>query len=128
MPQYLRPEARTVEWRWLDAAQRELFRQVVKMITEAIDTLPDLSQRRDPRRDVTGWLSRDRASRMVFLSGGRGMGKTTVLLSLIKASTEDTTSTVRETFPEDVHYGINLMRERVIWLEPIDMEPMPQSV
>ena len=41
MPQYLRPEARPVDWLALDSAQREVFRQVVQMIAEAIEALPE---------------------------------------------------------------------------------------
>jgi 1,4-alpha-glucan branching enzyme len=121
MPKYLRPEARPADWRSLDEAQQKAFRQVVERATEAIETIPDPKLRREARPESTHWLSEDRTSRTVFLSGARGTGKTTVMMSLIKASTEESGEAVRKSFPEDLHYGLNLMRQRALWLEPVDM-------
>jgi hypothetical protein len=122
MPKYLRPEARPADWRSLDEAQQKAFRQVVEMVTEAIQMLPDSKPRRDVRHESTHWLSEDRTSRIAFLDGKRGTGKTTVMASLIAASMEESKEAVCKSFPpKDLHYGINLMRERAIWLEPVDM-------
>jgi predicted ATPase len=128
MPKYLRPEARPADWRSLDEAQQKAFRQVVERATEAIETIPDPKLRREARLESTHWLSEDRTSRTVFLSGARGTGKTTVMMSLIKASTEESGEAVRKSFPEDLHYGLNLMRQRALWLEPVDMaSPSPSA-
>jgi 1,4-alpha-glucan branching enzyme len=128
MPKYLRPEARPADWRSLDEAQQKAFRQVVERATEAIETIPDPKLRREARPESTHWLSEDRTSRTVFLSGARGTGKTTVMMSLIKASTEESGEAVRKSFPEDLHYGLNLMRQRALWLEPVDMaSPAPSA-
>jgi hypothetical protein len=98
------------------------------MVTEAIQMLPDSKPRRETRHESTHWLSEDRTSRIVFLDGKRGTGKTTVMVSLKKASTELSAEAVCEDFPKDLHYGINLIRERAIWLEPVDMaSPSPSA-
>ena len=122
MPKYLRPEARPADWYSLDDAQQNAFRRVVEMVTEAIQMLPDSNPRRDVRHEYTHWLSADRMSRIVFLDGKRGTGKSTVMVSLIAVSEEESDEAVRKSFPPtDLHYGINRMRARAIWLEPVDM-------
>ncbi len=122
MPNYLRPEARPADWRSLNDAQQKAFRQVLDMVTEAIQMLPDSKPRRDVRYESTHWLSADRMSRIVFLDGKRGTGKTTVMASLIAVSEAESDEAVRKSFPPtDLHYGINQMRTRAIWLEPVDM-------
>ena len=113
MPNYLRPEARPADWRSLNDAQQKAFRQVLEMVTEAIQMLPDSKPRRDVRHESTHWLSEDRTSRIVFLDGKRGTGKTTVMASLIAVSEEESEEAVRKSFPPtDLHYGINRMRAR----------------
>ncbi|MFP5289116.1 MAG: hypothetical protein ACLGI9_25495, partial [Thermoanaerobaculia bacterium] len=132
----LRPEARPLEWKSLDPEQKNAFREMVDWLHTAVRDL----QRRNTREglDRESWLDTDRASRILMLSGERGSGKTTALLSLIQAcllfrrqggvppgrdggpSTADYPSELREVLPE--------LSTQLVWLEPIDMEPLPKSV
>ncbi len=81
---YLRPEACPAGWGRLDRTQREAFVRTLVMIHDAVSELA--TRGRSAGRSEPGtWLSKDRASRSAFISGGRGSGKTTVLASLIEA-------------------------------------------
>ena len=118
MVTYLRPEARPASWKDLDQTQQDGFVKIVKMLGEAIGEL-DTGHRAN---QAVAWLSSNRKSRSVFLSGGRGTGKTTLLTSL-------TTLTPREAEPiarddKDFQDALRTVRHRVLWLEPIDMESM----
>ena len=70
------------------------------------------------------WLIGDRTTRLAFVSGGRGTGKTTALLSLAKATVE------AEPQSHDGVIGQKLspVRDRLVWLEPLDLEACPESV
>jgi hypothetical protein len=87
-PKYLRPEARPSRPDLLDAAQQGAFYRIVDTLLEASDRLRphQPASRYEARPDTASWLNRDRSSQILFLSGGRGTGKTTVLTSLIAAT------------------------------------------
>jgi predicted AAA+ superfamily ATPase len=84
---YIRPEARPVKWEKLNEAQQEAFEHMVNLIAEDIERLPGYSSQEPDTQDPFGWLDKDRANRLVFLHGKRGTGKTTILVSLVKATT-----------------------------------------
>src|SRR5262245_6091115 len=86
MLKQLRPEARPAEWGKLDAGQKKAFQRLVELIAEAIGDLPEKQSRVVPPGDPYTRLSQSKSSRTAFLSGGRGTGKTTVLLSLRRAT------------------------------------------
>ncbi len=128
---HLRHEARSVTWSQLDHAQRSALQRMIALLKEAVDSLPPSTGRDEPVQSPL--LDSQRASRIVFLSGERGTGKTTVLLSLIgacvlaKVSTEAPQGFLRD--PEDRPLWEDLCRmcKRLVWLEAIDMEPLPAS-
>jgi hypothetical protein len=84
----LRPEARVAHYSELDKQQQQAFKKIIHLIAEAIGDLPTHDRAMDGNRQagLPPWLERQRTSRTVFLHGERGMGKTTVSLSIIKAS------------------------------------------
>src|SRR5438270_690802 len=82
MPEYLRPEAMPLPTANLDAAQQAALEKMLGMLHTAIARAVS-----HPPNEPVGPIfkvSLDRASRVVMLSGERGTGKTTVLLSLIE--------------------------------------------
>src|SRR6266542_3016278 len=125
-PKYLRPEARPSHPDRLDAEQRQAFDQVVKHLLEAADRLQlrEPASRYEARAEPANWLSRDRSSQLLFLSGGRGTGKTTVLMSLLDAtrprtepawsgSAAGTRAPAAEQSSGDAR--LNLLRQRLVW-------------
>ena len=125
----IRPEARPIGWSTMDLQQQHVFRRVVEMISEAIRSLPKSDRRSGASpslNDPADWISRDRSTKTVFLSGGRGSGKSSVLLSLIEATLLES----QVSFPDSeqsLANAVGQLRKQVVWLEPIDMEPIPQN-
>lgn len=133
----LRPEARSVPWSQLDVAQRGALERMVALLDAALNDLSAQKGRREPELGLV--LDSDRASRNVFLSGERGTGKTTVLLSLreacywaridraapagyLKADDTEVEKTLGDLWTKTLGFA-----DRLVWLEPIDMEPLPSS-
>lgn len=131
--QYLRPEARPTGWERLDGAQQRAFRRSLQMIADAVDELNPPSRADPDRADVGAWLNKDRTTRSAFISGGRGTGKTTVLASLIEEYRTAGAHADRGTGPREpegsaeVRDLLQELQGRLVWLEPIDMEPLPDT-
>jgi hypothetical protein len=133
----LRPEARALEWIDLDNAQQDAVKKVVALMVEAIDRLqPGERKKRTPAPAGDLFLiDEDRSSRMVLLSGERGTGKTSVLLSLKRlierhrqtpAPPSDGDGPKKGQPEKDVEDRIIRLARQVVWLEPIDMEPLAE--
>jgi len=73
------------------------------------------------------YISEERSSRVAFLDGGRGTGKTTIMVSLLKFITMGVDESPENKPPEDIVKIIDKIHTRVVWLEPIDMEPTPPN-
>jgi hypothetical protein len=120
----LRPEAGPLELKALDASQTQAMNEILALIARAVAELDERRQRASDysrRGDLPPWLRSERKSRILILSGARGTGKTTLLLSILKACLQPRT----EDDPSDAGWG--RVRGRVVPLEPIDMEPLPGS-
>lgn len=119
----LRPEARPVGYSKLDASQQYAFDRLVKMLAGTLSEIETADQRKRTTagqglRAPPAWLDDRLSSRMAFVHGDRGIGKTTVLLSLIDAS-------MGPEPPESEIPGLQHLHGRVVWLEPIDMARFP---
>src|SRR5262245_56178293 len=125
----LRPEARPAPWKDLDGAQQEAFKSLVLMIGEAVEALGSArSNAQGADNGPPDWFRDDRSSRTAFLSGSRGTGKTTVLASVIRAAMAESSEPAKDDGPPPaVSKALNQLRQRVVWLEPLDMEPLPAS-
>src|SRR5262245_46939814 len=123
----LRPEARPLDWERLDKSQQTAVEQIVHLMDEAVSQIPH-DRTKGKESGGTGGsfrLDDDRASRIVLLSGERGTGKTTVLLS-IKRLTEKAVRDSREKLKIRVSGQVAELSRRIVWLEPIDMEPLAE--
>lgn len=116
----IRDEAKPLPWCSLDASQRSAFSQLTDLIYEAIPPRGHVSKDSAPKRPQ--WLSEDRSSRVAVLSGHRGIGKTTVLLSLFRAARDPEAAGVSDSL---LLAKLTKLRQRVVWLEPLDLEPIP---
>jgi hypothetical protein len=123
---HLRVEAGPAQWQEFDKAQRDAYLRIARMISEAIGDMPPIDSQ-SSRRDAM------RRTRSAFVIGGRGTGKTTVLDTFRRDSlpdrplqptrhspiADDPTNTMeRETL-------LRTIAGRVVWLETLDMEPLP---
>jgi hypothetical protein len=121
-PVYLRPEAIPLPWPDLDPVQRHALAKLIAMLKEALD---DLAGPPIPARpEWMPWLDYSRKVRLALLTGERGTGKTTVLLSLLRAL--DKGELTGRDIPGDITQALTALRPRLICLEPLDMAPLPR--
>jgi len=139
---YLRPEALPARWSALSESQQRAYRHAVGVLAEAcrnLSTIDLTAASGRPTEDRPYWLSTDRVSQILFLDGGRGTGKTTVLASLVTAECEPgrTTSAASITpganggqsgQDEKLHQNLMVLRQHAVWLEPLDMDTAPQTL
>ena len=115
----LRPEALPLEWKRLTESQQEAFSRIVGWLADAVDELDPLSAARKGRLDAL----RPRTSGVCLVSGERGTGKTSLLLTL------KDTCRARQSLTADVSQGLAHMLDKVktgvVWLEPLDMNALP---
>ena len=117
---YLRQEARPFAWAELDPEQRDALMQIAGRLHRAV---LDLSEPKVPLPPTVPLdLDEKTTTRVVFLSGDRGTGKTSVLLSLIKACTSPC---LPPDWPAEFRDWLPVLRGRLAWLAPLDMEPLP---
>lgn len=133
MQDYRRPEAQFLGWSTMTSSQQEAAVQVAEILLDTIRRVGPESndQPRRPRRPAA-----PRYSQLAFIDGDRGMGKTSLLLSFQhldewKSDPADAAETIRDpreetAFPKAISDLIE-SRERIVWLETLDMEPLGRS-
>ncbi|MBT5310719.1 MAG: hypothetical protein HOL38_03970, partial [Verrucomicrobia bacterium] len=112
-----------MDWSYLNKSQQEAFRRSLYVIEEAVEGLPTTQE--SPLAEL---IDVGRESRSVFLSGDRGSGKTSVLLSLMAYTLpyrSGLTPPDYKSTNDRFETALNKMKKRVVWLKPIDMEPLP---
>lgn len=117
----IRPEARALHLEDLDYYQQEAIEKVSRSLLSA---LVDLSSSHGGNRKGSSGLDPFRASRLFFVSGEPGGGKTTVYLSLREALRGDRHDVPKqlENFNELWPHG-----HRLTWLDPLDLEPASEA-
>lgn len=115
----LRAEARPTDWPSLYANQHAAVKRLLDMLTESAESLPEI-QANVPVR--ANWVNEDRKSRIAFLFGSRGSGKTTVFLSLEEACNGLRWDKSLRTYPPELQPKAEALRRRLVWLRPLDME------
>jgi len=111
---HLRPEGRVLSWDQLTRDQR-------KAVTSMLAAIEEASQKRDPS---------DRWSRVCFLHGARGTGKSSLVVSLRAAFSKESGEWVSSTSKDvsvEVPTMLESLRKKVIWLDWLDMDPLPPS-
>ncbi len=129
---FLRPEALPLNWADLDDSQQRAVGRLILMLADALGASAHPQQELTAGARWVPWLDEDRKSRVAFLMGARGSGKTSVLLAVLKAFR-------RRSFthppllpgaggpPAEVEQAFRVLADRVVWLAPLDMDPLPRS-
>jgi len=132
----LRPEALPLPWERLSETQQRAFEVIVGWLAEAIANLRHDEQGAHDRRYST---NRDRAlplrigerrSAVGLISGQRGTGKTSLMLSLMDATCgrRDRCSARPDTAPYvAIETSLDSVRDHIVWLEPLDVDTLPPS-
>jgi len=121
MRQLFRAEARDLNWNEMQDSQRDAFQKLLGMINRAIKDLPE---RPLTDAETIRWRNERRASRVGFLVGGRGSGKSSVLVTLLKAMGRTPTDAG---FPPELQSLMKVLRSRVVQLDMLDAELVVRS-
>ena len=116
----LRPEAGPVEPALLNRSQRHAFSRIVAALAQANHLAAK------PLESAAGpdAAQRDRVSRLFFVSGQPGSGKTSLYLTLRAiVGQKERSGPLREAYENDTELskGLSLV-DGIRWLEPIDLE------
>ncbi|GMU05453.1 hypothetical protein ASNO1_17060 [Corallococcus caeni] len=133
------PEAKAFRWDELLTPTQNALRDLIAWLSAACDTSP---QARDTTSKARYTSPKDRytspkdhqdehLSTSLLISGDRGTGKTTVLLSAAQALEDWQTFLYGSFQPEAVKPELDplatlfqTIERRVIWLDPLDLEPL----
>jgi hypothetical protein len=115
---HLRVEAGAAAWQEFDEAQQQAYTRIATMVAEAVRDLPPIDQPVRASEVI-------RRTRSAFVVGGRGTGKTTVLDTFRRDSRADTPLKASFAEPDRRQELLRQIRGRVVWLETLDMEPLP---
>ncbi len=128
----LRPEARPVPFGDLDVQQRDAFLEMVDLLFGAAESVTTTGPGNLGPAGAAG--GSHLPTRSLLVDGGRGTGKTTLLLTLAEALKADPYGVAPgERFdlarlPEWAAQRLRALRNRLFWLETLDMEPLSDDV
>lgn len=106
----------------LTPEQRNAIEQISGLILHTLDAL---KTHKEGRSDRARWYDADRRSQLVLLSGKRGTGKTSTLLSLYNMMTGEDPIAKQERERKSEIDTLYQQRDRLLWLEPLDLDPVP---
>ncbi|MBZ4420234.1 hypothetical protein [Myxococcus sp. RHSTA-1-4] len=125
-----RPEALPLKWNELLPTTQKATRDLIQWLCSAVRSLPtrDAGASREPDASDTSRATREQLATSVLVAGDRGFGKTTVLLSAAYAFRQpddflpeiETSTQARE-----LRSQLKEFTRHMVWLEPLDMEPLP---
>ncbi len=110
-----RLEAHSFEWARLTSCQRSAVETLAALLLDALEDVD--------RQKLTTNRYRERRSQLGFIDGDRGTGKTSVQLAIQRLTAEG--ANVKDA-PEAVQRLYD-SRHRLVWLETLDMEPLPPT-
>lgn len=136
-----RPEARPFQWWSLVQHHREAVGRLLHLLGSAVDALEEPDEPGPLRARPASRIQGDRASQLAFLDGARGTGKTSVALSLRRGLSSRKGVDAMSAIPEGVAIDAPLraavermgevardIQPHLVWLPPLDMEPLPEGV
>ena len=118
-PYALRPEAGPMLFDLLNRSQVDALKKIVRALGEGAKEAGKSNESNEDADAVDG----DRASRLFFVSGQPGIGKSSLYLTLRAILSNDRRhDKLRETYPADVIPEISSLKGQTRWLEAIDLE------
>lgn len=129
---YLRSESWPIQWAKQNHSQQEAFCRLIELLHQHNELIGQ-SEKRDlaaGSEPYAYWLRDQKYSRLAFLHGTRGTGKSTLLSTLVQATTSAMSAESRrelEKVKPHIPMFLDAIRGKLVWLEPIDMEPHPEN-
>ena len=112
----LRPEARAMPYKVLSRSQRDAMARIVAALNEAVDQVEPLRKSTATKK----LIDPDRVSRLFFVSGQPGSGKSSIyvtLHALLSKQRPDFDGKYEGKIP-----GLDDLNGQIRWLEPMDLE------
>jgi hypothetical protein len=131
---YLRPEASSLHWDRLYDSQLKALIKILAILEESIGNLEIITasnKQKSSQHSTPPWFDVYRESRIVLLDGARGTGKTSLMLTLVQSCTNgylnqnDRSEEISDKRYSKINDKLKKLKNRIIWLEPLDMEPLP---
>ncbi|MDX2038855.1 MAG: hypothetical protein SFX72_19570 [Isosphaeraceae bacterium] len=132
-----RREALPLAYGRLTEAQQAAVRRMVEFLADAENSLRSRSANQLDRKGgspdrlgrAKGFVpDQDRRSRIFLVSGERGSGKTSAVLSLIRETQKRPSESIdHEGELSEMLDEVRRLRESVVWLRPLDMAPLPRG-
>ena len=117
----LRPEAGPVPHNSLNRSQREALTAIVAALSQAVDDAARSSQSNESV-GVDHAVEADRVSRLFFVSGQPGSGKSSLYVTLrALVGTDRRHETIRKEYRKGLP-NISHLEGKTRWLEPLDLE------
>ena len=115
----LRPEARPMPYEALNESQLTAMKAVVAALKEAVDQAKSSGK----HTNADGFIDRDRVSRLYFVSGQPGSGKTSIYVTLraLLSRGKQHPKNFRKKYACEIP-GLNGLNGAIRWLEPMDLE------
>lgn len=130
-PRFFRPEARGLEYSQLVEPQREAVDQVCDWLQGAMEEVGGqvVKDYEKAALDVecTTRLDPVRASRVIFLGGGRGTGKSTVYCALRRGLEVSRTAAFPQGRQPPQLLQDDAAKRDIVFLEPLDLEPLHET-
>jgi hypothetical protein len=132
----LRPEATALPYHQLFAVQQEAYRRLAAMLVRAADDLKAPPAGREQPAPAGFDIDFDRKSRVAVISGERGTGKTSAVLSVIHDISRRhepnfgpaaAVGPAEQALREQVRKDIVSLFGRLVWLDMLDMSPLPAA-
>lgn len=124
----LRPAARSRKWEQLALPTKKAVRALLRCLQAAVETAQTSSPKdKDPNKDPGSESRSSDVNTSVLVTGLRGSGKTTVLLSSRFASENPDSFFPQHTQSEEDNLKVSMqkIKDNIVWLDVLDLEPLP---
>jgi hypothetical protein len=118
---FLRPEAGPVPYRKLQWRAKQALHSIVDALRAAVESATNAASDRGDGHSSSA-IDRHRASRLFFVSGEPGSGKSTLYVTLREMLSRNAADSEYYSERYENPDELNKLKESVRWLEPIDLE------
>jgi hypothetical protein len=118
---FLRPEAGPVPFEKLQWRAKGVLHRIIETLSAAVDSAKKAGQAStDKHRPISDTIDTHRASRLFFVSGEPGSGKSTLYLTLKAMLSNEDSKKYSEGYTNQD--GLKNLKTAIRWLDPIDLE------
>ncbi len=126
----LRRESHWLTWSGMTTSQQEAFGSIVHAFRDAVERSDQIAKKRKTPDQAFFDAPPERPNKTLLITGDRGTGKSSLLMSLAHATVRDWRPILRTDrrqadLPEgigQIEQDLKSLETRLVWLDPLDME------